>query len=132
MRNISPRKYAISLYESLCDIQKNEISAVIKSFVSLLVRNKDISKADKIVKAFRKFYCEKENILEVSVTTAGLLDDDIKAMVIKQLNGSLNKEIELQATTDKSTIGGIILKYDDTVVDGSVKRRIELLADFLK
>jgi F-type H+-transporting ATPase subunit delta len=132
MRNISPRKYAISLYESLCDIQKNEISAVIKSFVSLLVRNKDISKADKIVKAFRKFYCEKENILEVSVTTAGLLDDDIKAMVIKQLNGSLNKEIELQATTDKSTIGGIILKYDDTVVDGSVKRRIELLADSLK
>ena len=132
MRNIPPKKYAISLYESLCDVQKNEISAFIKSFFGLLARNKDIPKADKIVKAFRKFYCEKEGILEVSVTTAETLDNDIKAMVVKQLNGSLNKEIELQAKADKNMIGGIILKYGDTVVDGSVKRRIELLADSLK
>jgi len=132
MRNISPRKYAVSLYESLSGVQKDGVPAIIKSFVNLLARYKDLSKAEKVIKAFRKIYCQGENILEVSVTTTQALDDEIKTEVINCLSGSLNKEIELQTETDKDLIGGIVLKYDDTVIDGSIKKRIALLADSLK
>jgi len=132
MKKISPRKYAISLYESLKDVEKDKMPEVIKSFVALLVRNKDLKKADKIIKAFRQYLCEQENILEVSVVAAKPLDDFVKQNIVNQLKSSLNKKIELKEKQDASLIGGAVLKYGDVVVDGSVKRRIELLAESLK
>jgi len=132
MRKISPKKYAISLYESLQGIEKREIPEVIKSFVALLARNKDLKKADKIVKAFRDYINEQERILEVLAISAEPLDSQFKEEIIDYLESSLNKEIELKEQTDKNLVGGVILKYGDVVVDGSVKKRIELLADSLK
>lgn len=132
MRKVSPKKYAISLYESLQVIEKEKIPEVIKSFVALLARNKDLKKADKIIKAFRDYLNEQERILEVSAISAWPLDSQFREEIIKHLTNFLNKEIELKEQTDKSLIGGVVLKYGDVVVDGSVKKRIELLADSLK
>ena len=132
MQKISPKKYAISLFESLQGIEKEKIPEMIKSFVNLLVRNKDLKKADKVIKAFQDYLNKQENIVEVSVISAKPLNDQTKQEVINQLKSSLNKKIELKEEQDPDLVGGVVLKYGDVVVDGSVKRRIELLADSLK
>jgi len=132
MQKITPKQYAISLYESLQDIDKEKIPEMIKSFINLLAKKKDLKKADKIIKAFQQYLCEQENILEVSVVAAKPLDEAVKHNIINQLKSSLNKIVELKEEQDASLIGGAVLKYGDVVVDGSIKRRIELLADSLK
>jgi len=132
MQKITPKQYAISLYESLEGKPKDKISEIIKSFISVIIRNKDVKKADKIISTFRKYLCDQENILEVSVVAAKPLSESVKKNIIDQLKSSLNKTVELKEEQDASLIGGAVLKYGDVIVDGSVKKRIELLADSLK
>lgn len=132
MRKISSKKYAISLYESLQDGKKNKIPVMIQSFVKLLVRNKDLKKADKVIKAFRDYTNEQENILAVSVFSVDKLDRQLKTEIIRHLKSSFQKEIELQEYLDQDLIGGMVLKYGDVVADGSVKKRIESLADVIR
>lgn len=132
MRKIIPKKYAISLYQSIKGVEKAQIPKLIKSFVELLIRNKDLSKASKIIKFFNEYANEQENVLEVMVTTAEELDESTKTSIINQLKTAMNKKIELRVSTSKKLIGGVVLQYGDTVTDGSVKRRIELMADSLK
>lgn len=132
MKNISPKKYAISLYESIKEVKRGKISEVIKGFVKLIAINKDIGKANKIIKAFIEYYNDHENILEVTVSTARPLESRDKESIIKILNSSFDKEIELTDNVDDTLIGGIVLKYGDYIADGSVKKQISLLADSLK
>lgn len=132
MKNIPSKKYAISLYESIKNVEEDKISDILKSFVRILIKNKDVNKVSKIIKAFRDHYNEEENNLEITVTTANKIDQDIIELIKKKLNVSLNKEIEIKTETDEKLIGGMILRYHDTIIDGSVKKRIELLAETFK
>jgi len=132
MRKITPKKYAISLYESLKDVPKDQMTIIIKSFMAVLIRNKDLKKANKIIKTFREYYNQSEGIQEVQISTAGTLDDQVKSKILKLLTSIMNKKIELRETVDKDLMGGMVLKYGDNVVDGSIKKRIELLAESLK
>jgi F-type H+-transporting ATPase subunit delta len=132
MRNIKPKKYAISLYETLYEAEKGKVPELIKSFIALLIRNQDLHKADKIIKAFTTYADIKEKRVEVTLYSAHHLHAGLKELVIEQLKKSLNKDITVQEAVDPSLIGGLILKYDDVVVDGSIKKRIELLAQSLR
>ena len=129
MRKITPKKYAQSLYESLQDKDKSEISNVIKSFIQVLVRNKDISKAEKIINAFHDYMNEQEGIQSVSVYSVEPLDKNTRHEIETGLKAALKKEIELEEYIDKELIGGVMLKYGDVVADGSVKKQIDSLAN---
>ncbi len=132
MKNIPSKKYAISLYESIKNVEEDKVSDILKSFVGILIKNKDIKNADKIIKAFRDYYNKQENNLEITVTTAEQIDQSVVDMISKKLNESLNKDIEIKTETDGTLVGGMIMRYNDTIIDGSVRRRIELLAETLK
>jgi len=127
MRKITPRKYAQGLYESLQDKDKSEVSNTIKSFIQVLVRNKVISKSDKIVKAFHDYIYEQEGIQLVSVYSVEALSNNLKKEIETSLKIALKKEIELEEHIDSSLIGGVKLKYGDVEADGSVRKKIESL-----
>ncbi|MBU0598021.1 ATP synthase F1 subunit delta [Patescibacteria group bacterium] len=132
MKKITPKKYAVSLYEILQEVQDDKVPEVLGNFVKLLVWNKDLSQADKIINVFGKYANEQENILELIITSAKKLDQDVKNNIVKQLASSLNKKIEINELVDPGLIGGAKLQYGDTIIDGSIKRRLELLGESLK
>jgi F-type H+-transporting ATPase subunit delta len=129
MRKITPKKYAKALYESLEGKNQAEIASTITSFVQVLVRNKSISKSDKVISAFHDYLNEQEGVQAVSVYSVKTLDQDERNEIKSGLKKALNKEIELIEHIDSKLMGGVILKYGDVIVDGSVKKKIESLAN---
>lgn len=132
MRKITHRKYAISLYEALKDVKQSATAGVIKSFIELLASHRVLAQSDKIIKAFEKYLYEQENIKSVEVRTARSLTEHERQEIFNHLKNILNKEIIIKESVDRELIGGVIVKYDDTVIDGSIKSRLKLLADSLK
>jgi F-type H+-transporting ATPase subunit delta len=132
MRSITPKKYAISLYESLHAVEKEKIPVLIKSFIALLIRNQDMKKVDKIIKAFVVYANTMEKRVEVTLYSAKPLHAGLKDTVVNQLQKTLDRDITVREEVDPSLLGGLILKYDDVIVDGSIKKRIELLANTLR
>ena len=95
MRKITPKKYAISLYEVTQNASRDAIGESVKNFIKLLVQHKRLSQAEKVIKAFSKYADEQENILEVSVTTVDKMADKQRRSLIKELEKHFSRNVIL-------------------------------------
>ena len=128
MKKVNPKKYAKALYEVVDELDGFQVQAEIKNFVKLLAKNKDLRLADKIIIEFEKYSKEQAGILDVEVISAKVLTGAAKKELIDQIKKERKVEqVEIVNLEDVSLIGGLIVKIGDTVLDGSLKTRLELL-----
>ncbi|BBI65353.1 hypothetical protein HSBAA_66590 [Vreelandella sulfidaeris] len=80
---------------------------------------------------FEHLRAEHEQRVEVNVTSAYKLDSKQKTKLANALKKRLNREISITTQVDKSLIGGVILRAGDTVIDGSVRGRLNRLSEAL-
>ena len=80
-----------------------------------------------ICEGFIELYNEHKGIIKVDVTTAYELSDDQKGQLHKALVASTGKDVEMNISTDPELLGGLVVRIDDTVIDGSVKHKIRKL-----
>lgn len=125
---ITPKQYAISLYESTNNLPKNKLAERIKNFVNILKKNNDFSLGEKIVQQYYKYYRTKRNISKIEITSSQKLDSETLNNILKKFS----KQVEIEEKIDGSLIGGIVIKIDEnTLIDGSVKRKLEDLKKVL-
>ena len=74
-----------------------------------------------LVSAYKKA-CGTEHI--TAVTAVPMTENEMKKLEII-LQKKYNKKIELENKVDPSILGGIILKFPDSLTDASLKRRLE-------
>lgn len=132
MSRITPRQYAISLYESVVRKKPAQVEPLLHSFLALLQEHRALSQADKILEAFRKYAYSQEGIVAVTATTAQEIDHKTTQSIIKSLEDVLNKKVVLQAAVDPEQIGGLKVRFDDVVVDGSIRTKLAALKDHLQ
>jgi F-type H+-transporting ATPase subunit delta len=119
---IKPRQYALSLYEAVEGKSPAQVKAVIGKFVELLAKKNQLASADKIAVQFVKIWNEKHGIVEALALSANGLDrTSVKLLenYIIELSGA--KEVMMSQKTDKNILGGVIVKYGDKIIDGSLK-----------
>jgi len=129
---ITPKQFALSLYEAVDGKSSSQIKAVIKRSVELLAQKNLLAKADKIASQFVKIWNEKHGIVEALATSANGLDKaNVKLLenYIAELSGA--KEVVLKEETDKNILGGVVIKYGDKVVDASLKTQLAELKEKL-
>jgi F-type H+-transporting ATPase subunit delta len=61
------------------------------------------------------------------VRTAVPLDDDAKQRLAEALSRSSGSQVEVRTTVDPGVMGGVVVTMGDTVIDGSVARRLSEL-----
>lgn len=65
------------------------------------------------------------------IRTATPLDDDQRTRLAEAIGSALGKSVEVQVVIDPSVIGGIVAHIGDTVIDGSVRHRLNQLRETL-
>jgi F-type H+-transporting ATPase subunit delta len=116
---------------ALNEIFKGTISPVTSSFLDILVNKGRESLVIDVVKAFHKLYNQHSGIIEVEVTSASELDEVQKTNLSSSLSKRTGKKILLKTKIDKSVIGGIKARIDDTVIDGTIQYKLEQLRNTL-
>lgn len=125
---ITPKQYAISLYESVDKKNNREAGDVIKKFVKVLINNNDISKFNKIIERFEEIWNKENGIVNAEVISARKLDNK----TIKMLNNyiaelSCAKKVSAKQSIDKNILGGVVIRYEDKVLDGSLRTKLREL-----
>jgi F-type H+-transporting ATPase subunit delta len=72
---------------------------------------------------------DARNSAVAEVRTAVPLDEDQRKQLAAALSKVTGKRIELKALVDKSVLGGVYAKIGDTVIDGTVRRRLQQLKE---
>lgn len=123
--NIPTKQYAKTLYKLVDGKSKNEAEKIIEDFVTVLAENNDQGKIKKIIKEFSNNWNREKGIVEAEILSAKELDKEIVKLLnsyIAKLSGA--KEIVLSEKVDKSLLGGVVIRYGDKVLDGSLKTKI--------
>lgn len=130
---ISVSQYAVSLYESVVDKSESEVKNILKNFVVLLGRQHDLNKEAEIINTFNNLWGQKNGEVTASLISARRVTDDTRELIINYLkNKSGASQIILDETEDKNLLGGFVLKYNNKVLDGSLKSSLESLKMQLK
>lgn len=61
------------------------------------------------------------------VRTAAPLDDDRRRRLAKAIEDATGKKIDMKVVVDPDLLGGVVVRIGDTVIDGSVARRLDEL-----
>ena len=68
----------------------------------------------------------------VTVEVMKSLDENQRNLIISSLTKKLNKQIILKEIINTNLIGGIIIKYEGKVIDGSLITKQQSLKEYLK
>ncbi len=94
-------------------------------FLMLLTEKGRISHFSGIVRAFVRLYNDACGIADVTAVTAVALSPQLAERLREKAQRLTGKTVRLKNVVDPSMLGGVILRWDDTQVDASVKRRLQ-------
>lgn len=106
-------------------IFKDKISEELVNFLYILIDKRREGHILEIIEHYKILFNKHENIIKVVAITAIPMEDAAKDKLITVLKGKLNKTIELTNEIDNKIIGGVLLKIEDKLVDGTVKGQLE-------
>lgn len=115
----------------LTEVVEGELDPRGRRFVGVLARNKRLGLLPEIAAQYEALRAEQEKTLDVEVISAHQLTDDDRARLIDALTKRYERDVQLTARVDANLIGGAIIRAGDTVVDGSVRGKLEKLSETL-
>jgi F-type H+-transporting ATPase subunit delta len=102
-----------------------------KLFVKLLARKDRINLLDQISEAFIQQYKKHAGIITVDVYIAEALNEAQQQSLHQKLEEKTQKKVDMDISIDESLKGGIAIRIDDTVIDGTVKHQLAQLEESL-
>jgi len=116
------------LFTQVCAEQLDDQAS---NFVKLLAENRRLTLFPEIAAIFEELRAEAEGTLEATVISAKPMSDTQQQEMADALKARFNREIILQVEVDESIVGGAIIRAGDTVIDGSVRGKLEKFAHAL-
>lgn len=96
-------------------------------FLQALVTNRRQMLIPQIATEYFALLDAAENRVHADVTLAKQPTDEDTARLVASLRKAIGKDVVPNVRVDPSIIGGVIVKMGDTVMDGSVRRRLGML-----
>ena len=112
------------IVEDLLGGQANPITTALLSMVVGAGRARDLTS---IIDELVKLSAAEGNKELAEVRSAIELTDDQKQRLTTALEAATGKKVELKVIIDPSVLGGLVAQVGDTVIDGSVKTRLQQL-----
>lgn len=104
---------------------KDNLSEDTLGFLFVIFNKNRDTELVSIINTFIELCLDYLGITEAEVVSAIPLSDDKLTSIKSKLEIKLNKKVNMNCTVDKSIIGGLIIRVDGMIVDGSVKYRLE-------
>jgi len=104
----------------------------IKNFLHLLIQKKREKELEGIFDSFTILYNRYKKQLPVEVISANeLTEQQVEKLRIKLANKT-EKEPMMTIIVDPQLLGGMIVKYEDKIIDGSVLKQVQQLTATIK
>lgn len=112
---------------ALSNIFDGKVSSVVSQFIKLITQKGREDILDQIADAFIHAYNDHKGIISVEVQSASILSESQQAALRNALEKSTSKTVNLDLKVREELKGGISVKIDDTIIDATVKHKLEQL-----
>ncbi|CCQ94692.1 ATP synthase subunit delta [[Clostridium] ultunense Esp] len=116
----------------LSSIFRGKVSEEILNFLYIIVDKRREGSMIEISKEFEELFNEHKNILEVTAITAVDMDKKLKNKLAQVLSNKTNKTIILNNVVDRDIIGGVLLKVENKIIDGTIRGQLQSIEKTIK
>lgn len=99
----------------------------VRNFLELLVENHRMPVIFRVRRAYDRMWQDANRLLPVEITSAVSLDESVAARIGEEIGRQTGRRVELKSTVDPDVIGGIVLRVGNSILDASVRTRLETL-----
>jgi len=96
-------------------------------FLQQLVNNRRQMLLPTIANEYDTLLDASQGIVHAQVTVARETGDDERAAIATRLSSVVGKKVVPHLTIDPSILGGVVVRIGDTVMDGSLRRKLGVL-----
>lgn len=111
----------------LADVMGDELDQAGRRFLMVLADNKRLEVLPEIAEQFEVLKAEAEKTLDVEIISAVELEPGEQDALVGALGRRYSQDIHVTTRVDESLVAGAIIRAGDTVIDGSVRGKLEKL-----
>lgn len=106
---------------------KAKLSKQVTNLLLLLVENRRLSLLPVIANETEAYLAKQSGTIPVTISTARALSATDQKKIGSDIKAVLGQDIIMQAYVDESLIGGIVVQVESTLIDGSLKSKLDKL-----
>jgi F-type H+-transporting ATPase subunit delta len=103
----------------------SDANPLVANFAQVLLDRGRATEVEEIGAAFDERVAEAEGRLRVTVRTAVPLPDDLRTAVVERIARQTGRPVDVETVVDPAIIGGVVIETDGSVVDASVRHRLD-------
>ena len=123
----SPRIAAEQKSAVLSKALGDRVPRLFLRFLQQLVKNRRQMLLPAIADEYDTLLDLSQGIVHARVTVAKETSEEERAAIAARLSSVVGKRVVPQLVVDPSILGGVVVRMGDTVMDGSLRRRLRLL-----
>ena len=109
-----------------------ELSGLTKNFLGVLAANGRLAALPDIIRAFAAIAAAARGEVTAEVTSAHVLSKTQLTALAKKLKEREGKDVAISASVDPELLGGLVVKIGSRQIDGSIRTRLNSLAQLMK
>ena len=103
----------------------NKFENLLKNFLSFLITKRRFFYVEQILKSFIETCSKKRGELKAELKSAKELSSEEITKITDELTQNFSSKIKLNYKHDKSLIGGLVVQVGSTMVDTSIKNKLQ-------
>ena len=114
------------LLKTITSISENyKFETLLKNFLNFLIQKRRLFFLERILQSFIETCSKKRGELKAELKSAKELSNEELTKIIEELTKNFSSKIKLNYKYDKSLIGGLVLQIGSTMVDTSIKNKLQ-------
>ncbi len=109
-----------------------ELDGLTASFLGVLAQNRRLGDMGGMIRAFNSLTASHRGEVTAELTSAHKLSAAQTKAIKAKLKEQLNRDVTINASVDPALLGGLVVKVGSTMIDGSIRTKLNTLATAMK
>jgi F-type H+-transporting ATPase subunit delta len=113
-------------------IVEDKVDAHVANLLRTMAEYGRLPALPEVAALFEANRAELDKVAEVAVTSSAALSTAQEQQIVSTMEKRLGRKVKLSVVIDPTLIGGVVIQAGDTVIDGSVRGKLERLTETLQ
>ncbi|ACX90234.1 F0F1 ATP synthase subunit delta [Pectobacterium parmentieri] len=122
----------IELSKTFIAVCGDQLDEAGQNLIKVMAENGRLPVLTEVLEQFIQLRAALESTVDVDVISANTLNEQQLSKIAVAMEKRLSRKVKLNCKIDKSVMAGVVIRAGDMVIDGSIRGRLERLADVLQ
>ncbi|KFX10298.1 F0F1 ATP synthase subunit delta [Pectobacterium parvum] len=122
----------IELAKTFIAVCGDQLDEAGQNLIKVMAENGRLPVLPEVLEQFIQLRATLESTVDVDVISASTLSEEQQSKIAAAMEKRLSRKVKLNCKIDKSVMAGVVIRAGDMVIDGSIRGRLERLADVLQ